>query len=607
MTDDLSPLSPRPARLGPFVIESELGRGGMGIVYRATQEGLNRPVALKILDPHLATDPEFAARFSREAALLASLDSPHVIAIYDYGRTGDYLYLATQYVGGGDLHAHIRRHGALPPSRALDVFTQIVSALRDAHARGVIHRDVKPSNILLRADRTEPYIYLCDFGIAQSLADDGHTQAGLVAGSLAYMPPERHLGQPATVQSDLYSATCVLWVMLTGSTPYSGTDFQMAIGHASAPVPVLPGAGRTTDELNRTLAWCMAKDPAARPHDAGHLLAHLATVTSVIASETEADDRTVLRTAIRPPVSPLPVPPAAPPPPPPPPPPQPISAQPLSAPASTAPQAEPTRRSRPLAWLAAAVTVVIALATVGYLVWPRPIEHAVPPPRARPSAAPASEPSVLTSPPPTTPTEPVAPSVETSQPPSEEPVSPTTEPVAVEFTCWNGDTVLGLSDCARPRNDSEAFAYLAYVYPAVADLGRECEQRKTPKKYSDVAAYVNCPVSGVSNVRYRYWRNADDANGHYDDDAETFNGGSPYEVYIGDQLVDGWVRDYGLPQDGSLTVTMFLPDQHLSLSIEGKTTKALWAEFDQTRIRPVQEMLGYPSAEGPSVTLLGRA
>lgn len=182
----------------------------------------------------------------------------------------------------------------------------------------------------------------------------------------------------------------------------------------------------------------------------------------------------------------------------------------------------------------------------------------------------------------------------------------TAKPAAVTYKCWNGDTVSKLSKCARPRTDAQVYKYLKYVYPAVADLAGKCKKKPTPKKYSDVAAYLNCSVSGVSNVRFRYWRDLDDANGHYGQDEKKHDGARPYTVNIGGQQVDGWVRAYNKPDDGLLAVTMFLPEHHLSLSIEGKSTKRLWAEFERTTIRPVEEMLGYPSADGPSVTVLGR-
>lgn len=258
-------------QIGSYRVDAEIGRGGMGIVLRATQLGLNRPVALKILDPRLAADRAFTARFSREATILASLDSPHIIQIFDHGLADGYLYLAMQYVSGGDLSQLIGRTGALPPQAALRIYGQVLDALGDAHSRGIVHRDVKPSNVLLRPG-DEPFAYLCDFGIAHG-TEDGLTQPGLVAGSWAFMSPERHSGEPATPQSDLYSAACVLWAMLTSRNVYSGTDVQVAMSHLSAPVPQLPGSDPLVVALNRLFWACLAKDPAERPDTAAEAAA----------------------------------------------------------------------------------------------------------------------------------------------------------------------------------------------------------------------------------------------------------------------------------------------------------------------------------------------
>nr|WP_300144092.1 serine/threonine-protein kinase [Propionicimonas sp.] len=258
-------------RIGGYRIDAEIGRGGMGIVYRATQLTLDRPVALKVLDPRLAADQSFVDRFSREATILASLDSPHIIQIFDHGNLEGQLHLAMQYVGGGDLSELVRRDGPLPPHAALLIFCQTLEALGDAHARGIIHRDVKPSNVLLRPGGGEPFAYLCDFGIAQT-ADGGLTQPGMIAGSWAFMSPERHAGEPATPRSDLYSAACVLWSMLTGRNVYTGTDVQIAISHMNAPVPQLPGSDPLVVSLNRLFWACLAKNPDERPNSAAEAL-----------------------------------------------------------------------------------------------------------------------------------------------------------------------------------------------------------------------------------------------------------------------------------------------------------------------------------------------
>ena len=168
--------------------------GGMGVVYAATDTRLDRRVALKLVSGQLAGDPSFVTRFQREAAVLARLDSPHIVAIFDHGEQDGTPYIATQYVGGGDLGALIAGRGALPPQLALRVCAQIAGALADAHRVGVIHRDVKPSNVLLRdPDAAELHAYLCDFGIAQT-ESEGLTTAGAIAGSWAYLAPERANG-----------------------------------------------------------------------------------------------------------------------------------------------------------------------------------------------------------------------------------------------------------------------------------------------------------------------------------------------------------------------------------------------------------------------------
>lgn len=261
-------------RFGPYDITGVIGHGGMGMVFAAKQPPLNRMVALKVLDPKFAHDPEFSVRFAREAEILASMDSPHVIQVLDHGNVDGCLFLATQWVSGGDLAAYLTRNGPLSPALAINLTIQVASALADAHSRGVIHRDVKPSNVLLATTGQDLFAYLCDFGIAQG-QESGLTQTGLLAGSLAYTAPERHEGHPATQRSDLYSLGCLLWTLLTGSNPYSGTDFQVATQHFSAPIPRLRETGPLEAGLNVVLARLMAKDPLQRPASAVDVVTEL--------------------------------------------------------------------------------------------------------------------------------------------------------------------------------------------------------------------------------------------------------------------------------------------------------------------------------------------
>lgn len=258
---------------GDYRIDSVLGRGAMGVVYRAWQRRMNRAVALKVLPADLAQDPVYRARFAREAAALAQLDSPHVIQIYDHGEVDGNLYLAMQLVQGPDL-GRVLAGGALPPQRALRIAAQVAAALGDGHAVGVVHRDVKPSNVLLRplaehddaAHDDRDFVYLCDFGIARSAADiaSGPETAGVV-GTLGYIAPERLRGQPASPASDVYSWGCLLWALLIGSAPFQGSQPQVMMGHLEAPVPQLDGADRRTGMVNALLAASLAKEPGQRP------------------------------------------------------------------------------------------------------------------------------------------------------------------------------------------------------------------------------------------------------------------------------------------------------------------------------------------------------
>jgi hypothetical protein len=240
----------------------------MGVVYRAWQSRMNRPVALKVLPQGVAQDPAFRGRFGREAAALAQLDSPHVIQIYDHGEIHGNLYLAMQLVQGPDL-GRLVAGGPLLPRRALRITDQVAGALGDGHAVGVVHRDVKPSNVLCRPRAPhdeDDFVYLCDFGIARSAADPAGqaTETGDVVGTVAFLAPERFEGRPATPASDVYSLGCMLWTLLAGAPPFGGTHVQMIMGHAGGPIPGLIGDDPRTGELNRLLAGLLAKDPAQR-------------------------------------------------------------------------------------------------------------------------------------------------------------------------------------------------------------------------------------------------------------------------------------------------------------------------------------------------------
>ncbi|WP_320670796.1 protein kinase domain-containing protein [Patulibacter defluvii] len=263
------------ARIGAYRIDAVAGRGGMGIVYRATQLTLDRPVALKVIAPALADDPAFRARFVREARLLAALEHPHVIPVHEADERDGQLYLAMRWVEGTDLSAALRRLGPLPPTTALAVVEQLASALDAAHASGLVHRDVKPANVLLEPRDGRDHAWLSDFGAGRWLdSRDGRTATGHGLGTLDFAAPEQLEGGggPAV---DVYALAGVLFTVLSGRKPFvRDNDLAVLWAHQHAPPPDLR---ELRPELPAALAQAviagMAKDPAARPASATALVA----------------------------------------------------------------------------------------------------------------------------------------------------------------------------------------------------------------------------------------------------------------------------------------------------------------------------------------------
>lgn len=275
--------------VGDYRINGRLGAGGMGVVFDATDLRLGRRVALKVISHVLADNAEFWLRFEREAQVLARLDSPHVTKIYEYGEHEGARFIATQLVAGGDLRQLINKRGPLPPQLAARVCAQVSEALRDAHAVGVVHRDVKPANVLIRDPDADLHAYLCDFGIAAT-ESQGLTATGAIAGTWTYLAPERIQGESATPASDIYALGCLLWAALTGRPPYTGADVDVALAHLNAPVPQLAGKSPIAGAVNRVLARTLAKDPGARYPDAGALAADLRQVSGLPADGFTAED-----------------------------------------------------------------------------------------------------------------------------------------------------------------------------------------------------------------------------------------------------------------------------------------------------------------------------
>jgi ABC-type branched-subunit amino acid transport system substrate-binding protein len=253
-----------------YRVEALVGRGGMGVVYRAIDLSLERPVALKLIAPELAENERFRARFLREPRLAASLDHPNVIPIYEAGEHNGQLYLAMRFVDGTDLRSVLDAEGRLSPERTIGLLAQVADALDAAHSRALVHRDVKPANVLL--DETE-HVYLTDFGITKQMGG-ASTDTGRVVGTLDYLAPEQIRGEDVDGRTDVYALGCVLYECLSGTAPFRReTEAEIMWAHMQetpAPLPSL----RAVDPV---VAKGLAKDREDRPGTCGELVAEAAT------------------------------------------------------------------------------------------------------------------------------------------------------------------------------------------------------------------------------------------------------------------------------------------------------------------------------------------
>jgi DNA-binding beta-propeller fold protein YncE len=240
-----------------YRIDALVGRGGMGVVYRALDLSLERPVALKLIAPELVEDERFRARFLREPRLAASLDHPNVIPIYEAGEHDGQLYLAMRFVGGSDLKSVLEGGEGMPPERALEVVGQVAGALDAAHSRALVHRDVKPANVLIDESG---HAYLTDFGITKQLGGNS-ADTGRAAGTLDYLAPEQIRGHPVDARTDGYALACVLYECLAGAPPFRrATEAETLWAHMQEePAPVQGHAA-----LDPVLRRALSKDPAAR-------------------------------------------------------------------------------------------------------------------------------------------------------------------------------------------------------------------------------------------------------------------------------------------------------------------------------------------------------
>ncbi|HEY6424868.1 MAG TPA: protein kinase [Pseudonocardiaceae bacterium] len=345
-----------------YRIDALVGRGGGGMVYRATHRHLGRTDALKLLAPDLALDRAFQRRFEREAMMAAALDHPHIVPVYDAGEADGVLYLAMRLVEGPDLATMIHTNGPLDPERTCVILRQVASALDTAHEKGLVHRDVKPGNILIdsvaNAGRGE-HAYLSDFGLTRQFT--GTALSGtMVTGTPCYMAPERFRGVPTAPAIDVYGLGCVAYACLTGTPPFNGDSFESVMAaHLSAEPPTISGPLGLPAQVDTVLAKAIAKEPADRYRSCGAFAAalydaiHARPVVAPVAAQTTWAPLTPAASAARTDGPPM-----------------------ATAPVSTAPVSTPTiwttKRRKLIGVGAVAAVLVVALVALGLLVigWP---------------------------------------------------------------------------------------------------------------------------------------------------------------------------------------------------------------------------------------------
>jgi serine/threonine-protein kinase len=254
---------------GDWRIDRLIGRGGMGVVYLATDRRLNRPVAIKLIADDRASDPAFRERFQREAQLTAAIDHPNVIPVYSAGEIDGQLYLTTRFVDGTDLQECLRREGPLDPKRAAGVVQQVAEALDAAHAAGLVHRDVKPANVLLSGR----HAYLSDFGLTRSVEATAQlTDTDERLGTVDFMSPEQLRGGRVDARSDVYALGCLLYTALTGRPPFHRSTAAATItAHLESPPPRASDHGGVPDQFDDVIGRALEKDAERRYPSAGDL------------------------------------------------------------------------------------------------------------------------------------------------------------------------------------------------------------------------------------------------------------------------------------------------------------------------------------------------
>jgi serine/threonine protein kinase len=282
------------ARLGDFRLLEPLARGGMGVVYRAWQISLDRVVALKLIAPEWSAEPACRQRFRTEALTAAVVEHPHVVPIYEAGEIDGEPYVAMRLIPGADLRRILRRERRLQPARAVRIVGQLADALSAAHAAGIVHRDVKPSNVLLTTTIAGDHVYLADFGLARvTPRTRAITEVGRCVGTLDYTAPEVLLGSDADARSDVYSLGCLLFELLTGRVPFPRQgDAATIAAHLNHPAPKLNLPGSIATRLDRVIGRALAKLPNERYARAVDLASEAETSLRQAADTTEHETRT---------------------------------------------------------------------------------------------------------------------------------------------------------------------------------------------------------------------------------------------------------------------------------------------------------------------------
>jgi eukaryotic-like serine/threonine-protein kinase len=272
---------------GRYRLEAVIGRGGMSTVYRAADLALDRTVAVKVaLDPLAEANPVYVARFKREARAAAALSHPNAVTVYDAGADGATRFIVMEYVEGRSLAQILRDEGRLEPERAARITEQVADALAAAHAAGIIHRDIKPGNVMVSA---QDHVKVLDFGIARTRDAVTLTQTASVMGTAPYMSPEQAMGRPADARSDIYSLGCVLYEMLTGKPPFMA-DVPAAVLHQHVSVEATPPSAANPDvppALDALVIQMLAKDPEERPQTAGEVCDRLTAYAAKPNAPTE--------------------------------------------------------------------------------------------------------------------------------------------------------------------------------------------------------------------------------------------------------------------------------------------------------------------------------